>query len=174
MENKFFTNKFVRKLLKFIAFIVCWTILAKAYIYFNPTTHYTYGQNPNKDRGFLVCVVENGKPISEPLIYRTPTQALCEQPSTNNEFADKSFILERENSENQWQFTVYTDSPSDPWVFHYRVENQQVIPLWYTYGGLGLSLIAWTYTLFITMAFYAILNRIIRHKNKKPSSEINQ
>lgn len=164
-----FAHQFIRKLLKFCVFIAIWAVLANVLIFFNPTPRHNYDP---AQKSFLICTLKDGKPIAMLFDERKPEEPLCQQPYDRNDFADTAYYTyQLDKKADEWQFTSYTDSMSDPWIFYYRIENNQVIPVWYTYGGIMLAISWWTASLFFTAIIYAIGRRVILFQLRKKSVE---
>lgn len=153
-----FANKFFR----FLAFIVCWVVSANIIILFNPPKPRT----PNEF--FSVCVIENTKPTFKALNQLQPNTQLCQQPIKHIQGFNEAFHGYLEEVDNNWELTEYGDSMADPFVYRYRIENNQVIPLWYTYGGMQLAMSSYFFAFFISLVLLALFNRIFP-KNKKPN-----
>ena len=151
--------KLETKFSRFLAFMLCWAILANLFVWLNPPAH----QKPTEY--FNVCIVENGKPKSITTEELPQNPKFCQQELRNVVGVNEMFYFHLDKVDNEWELTQYGDSMSDPWVFRYRIENHQIIPLWYHYGsGFVLHFTSWLSALFLTTIIHTITKRIIQRK----------
>lgn len=157
-----FANKFA----KFLIFIFCWFVLAKIFVWLFPPEHMPL-KEPYRIDYFRVCIVENGKPKSIARMDLPSNPQFCQQELTNIVGINEMFYFHLKHIDNEWELIQYGDSMSDPWVYRYRIENNHVIPLWYTYGGgFILHMMAFTYALMFLVIGQAIVKAIIKRKSK--------
>lgn len=157
-----FWQKIPKPLAKFLGFMLIWTILANLIVVLTPPDYH----KPNEF--FNVCVMEQNKPKTVIIKELPHSPIFCQQPYHHVEGNQPWFYFSLKSIDNQWEITQYNDSMADPFVYRYRIENNQIIPLWYHYGsGFLLHFSAWLFALFATMVIHAILNRVIQRKNKQ-------
>lgn len=163
--HPFFASKFAR----FLAFILLWIVLANIYILLNPPKPIAI-KEPYQKENFNVCIIKEGKPSFEIVKLLPPNPQFCQQPIKHIQRFNEAFYGSLEKVDNDWELTEYGDSMADPFVYCYRIEGNQVIPLWYSYGGgFVLHFTAGIISFFLTLIIYAIIKRVSCHKNKKPS-----
>lgn len=160
-------QKIPNPLAKFLAFMLIWTILANLYIFLNPPNQIPI-EKPYQKELFNICVIKDGKPSFSVLNGLPANSQFCQQPIEHIQGLNEFSYGHLDKLDNEWQLTRYGDSMADPFVYRYRIENNQVIPLWYSYnGGFVLHFTAWLFALFATTIIHAILNRIIQRKNRQ-------
>ncbi|MFW2176677.1 MULTISPECIES: hypothetical protein [unclassified Moraxella] len=162
-NHPIFANKFVKSLLKFLAFMVCWAVLATLFNALMPPKHH----QPNTI--FSVCIIENNQPT---LIRLTDLNhhVLCTQETSQTKEDNPAFSFRLRQIKDDWEITEYADSPADPIVYHYQIKNNQVIPKWFSMGGMTNSMLNWFWAFWVALIAYEIRQSIHRRKQKSANS----
>ncbi len=139
-------------LIKQVLPIIVWIAVSELLIWANPP-NWRPVRNPEF---FRICVMDNNEPKTIVLPERKPNQTLCTETHFQAENYPLRFDLKYLSQENMWELTTSNDSLSDPHIYRYRVDNQQITPLAYTYGGMASKISTYVAVL-ILMVFMSKL-----------------
>lgn len=145
-----------------MTFIACWVIITKILILLNPPKHRT------PDSMFSVCIIENDLPRVKSLDNLKDTDTLCRKKMTSDTSVNYVDYNAIKPVGNEWEVLNYSDSLADPFVYRYRIENNQVIPLWYSYHDTDIwRSLSGFWALLLALIIFSVVKKI--SKNKKPS-----
>lgn len=138
-------------LIKQVLPIIVWIAVSELLIWVTPKSNY-----PNKPEFFEICVMRNHQPRLITLDKYQSNQALCPETHFSSDDSPLRFDLKYFSQDNVWELTTSNDSLSDPHIYRYRVDNQQITPLTHTYGGMATKVSSYV-MVFVFMALMSML-----------------
>lgn len=163
-------KKILFEIIKLILFILIWWGMATI----------SEWQMPLKSRPvtqtefFRFCVLVDGKIQSQSLQdYKKGEDVLCHTPvpDDGNGWFNYKYYFDI-TPEQTYRLISYADSPADPYIYHYRIENQEIVPIDVQYGGLMNQMAAWFYGLILTMILWAVGYRLYLRYFRQPEKTI--
>lgn len=150
-------------LIKQVLPIILWIAVSELLIWANPP-NWRPVSNPEF---FRICVMDNNEPKTIALPERKPHQTLCTETHFQAENYPLRFDLKYLSQDNVWELTTSNDSLGDPRIYRYRVDNQQVTPLAYTYGGMMYRMILYMAGAVLVAIIWVCAKDILTKKRKQ-------
>lgn len=118
---------------------------------------------------FNICVIKNEQPINL-ILKEYKGELLCDTPLNNVPMNNPIFHFHLDNIDNEWELTTFSDSMADPFVYRYKIENHQVIPLWYHFGGNSGKMSVVVFGFFMTLILLSAV-KVVRKRLNKPQNK---
>ena len=134
--------------IKTIGWILCWIVLATATYHLLPVKLIPNNQN------FLVCVKDNNVP-SIMSFDLAKNNKPCEDGYQDGNLSSDYDVKVKALDDNEWEITQFIGDFTDPMIYHYKIVDGKIKPMWYSQpNSLGRLFWAIIFGLIFTLIFY--------------------